>query len=292
MLQYRPIRGVGMNKVCVQNLGMIITEKCNLNCEHCLRGCCTEKCMSDEVIEATLSQICHIGNLNICGGEITLALDRMEKIFSYIIDHNIIVDQVSMVINGTRYSVDFLELLESIEDYIHLRKLRETLTKFEISWDKFHYSEVERLGMVDSYLENIERYSKSKFFLGMRKLYGKLFREGNAENLDSSVTLPLRPMDSIISYPSKVLLGGLIVTSNREKGVCNIGPLVTVNVDGIITECDASIEHQRSLYNYGNVLNESIEEVCLNKRKALVIPARKWYSTTGREMKKYYEYDE
>lgn len=43
-----------MNKISVQNLGMIITERCNLNCDHCLRGKCTNKVMSDDVITATL----------------------------------------------------------------------------------------------------------------------------------------------------------------------------------------------------------------------------------------------
>lgn len=185
-----------------------------------------------------------------------------------------------------------MELLQYIEEYINLIKLKKSLVKFEISRDKFHYSEIERLNIVDEYFENIEKYAKSKFFLGMRRLCGKLFREGNAEKLETTVTLPLRPMELIVSYPYKSFLGGLILIENREKGLCNIGPLVTINVDGIITECDASIEHQRTLYNYGNVFDDSIEEVCLNKRKALVVPPRKWYGSTGNEMKKYYEYDE
>ena len=43
-----------MKKIAVQNLCMIITEQCNLKCEHCLRGQCSNRVMSDEVIEATL----------------------------------------------------------------------------------------------------------------------------------------------------------------------------------------------------------------------------------------------
>ena len=69
-----------MKKIYIQNLGMIITNKCNLNCEHCLRWeKCDNKSMSDKVIEKTLDQICAIGNLCICGGWITLALDKLEK---------------------------------------------------------------------------------------------------------------------------------------------------------------------------------------------------------------------
>lgn len=64
---------------------------------------------------------------------------------------------------------------------------------------------------------------------------GKLFREGNAEKLDSSFTLPLKTMNLIMAYPDKKLLGGLFFTSSRENGLCNIGSSVTINVDGIIT---------------------------------------------------------
>ena len=45
-----------MKKIYIQNLGMIITNKCNLNCDHCLRGeKCDNKSMSDEIIKKTLS---------------------------------------------------------------------------------------------------------------------------------------------------------------------------------------------------------------------------------------------
>ncbi|MBO5376522.1 MAG: radical SAM protein [Bacilli bacterium] len=280
-----------MKKLYTQNLGLIVTERCNLNCQHCLRGKCSDKVMSDEVIESTLSQFCYISNLAICGGEPTLALDRIEKIFSYIIDNNIIVDTVTMTINGTNYSEDFLKILEHMQEYVNYKKLAKSLVTFDISWDKFHYAEIERLGFLPEYLENIKKYARSKFFLEFRKLSGKLFREGNAANLDEQDTVPLKPMNLFLSYPGKSILGGLFVTSNRESGLCNIGPLITVNVDGIITECDASIDNQRNLYNYGNVLSDSIEDVCLNRRKALVLKPKQWYKATGNKMKRYYYYD-
>ena len=87
-----------MNKLYIQNLGLIITEQCNLNCRHCLRGKCSNKVMSNEVIEATLSQISAIGVLHLEGGEPTLAIPTIEKILDYIIKNNILVDKVSTVI--------------------------------------------------------------------------------------------------------------------------------------------------------------------------------------------------
>ena len=189
-----------MDKISVQNLAMIVTEMCNLNCAHCLRGGCSTKMMSDEVIEKTLSQFSSIGNLAICGGEPTYAIRQLEKIFSYIIDNHIVVNQVTLVINGTRYTEDFLKVLGYIEEYINYRKLSKSLTTFAISWDKFHYGEVERLGLLEEYKENIEKYAETKFFDGFQRLFGKLIREGNACNLDPNLTSPLKPMQSYIAY--------------------------------------------------------------------------------------------
>lgn len=271
-----------MDKIAVQNLGLIVTEKCNLNCAHCLRGKCSNKMMSDEVIEKSLNQFSVIGNLAICGGEPTFAIHQMEKIFSYIIDNNIKVDQVTLVINGTRYSEDFLTVLEYIEEYVNYRKLAKALTTFSISWDKFHYAEVERLNILEEYKEIIERYAETKFFDGFQRLFGKLIREGNAQNLNPDWTSPLKPMKPFVSYakpPIKIF--------SKEKGLCNIGPIVTINVDGIITECDASLDNQRLLYNYGNVFEDSIEEVFLQKRKSLVVNQYKWKFCCDREIRKY-----
>ena len=123
--------------------------------------------------------------------------------------------------------------------------------------------------MEEEWIENIKRYAESKHFLDLRRIERKLFREGNAVNLDPSITVPLRPMPIYMSYYKKGLFN---IPKFDMSGKCFIGPLLTVNVDGIVTECDASIEHQRTIYNYGNVLEESIEDIMIRKNAVIVKP--------------------
>lgn len=276
-----------MGKVCLQNLGMIITERCNLNCGHCMRGGCSNKVMSDEVIEATLDQVCAIGCLSICGGEPLLALDRIEKIFTSIIEKEIVIDKVAVTINGTIYEKDFLDMLDFINEYIVNFDGRHIY--LDISNDIYHKREIERLGLKEQYFENVRKYSKSPHFYEMRQLSRKLFREGNAQNLDLDLTVPLRPMNTVLTYTSENKLNKIRYFNKKRLGLCNIGPLVTVNVNGTITECDASIENQETVYNYGNVLIDSIEDVCLN-RGEVIMPVE-WYRTTGQIMKRYGTYN-
>ncbi len=272
-----------MKKIGVQNLGMIVTNKCNLDCHHCERGCKNNKNMSVDVIDATLDQIAYIGNLALCGGEITLATDVILDMFKYIVDKkSILIDQVTCVINGTIYSEEFLGLLEYIDEYITFFK-RKHQVYFNISYDEYHLEEIRRLNLLEEYKNNLMKYSESWYFGSLQGLeFGKLFREGNAVNLNSNKTVPLRRMKTYITYPGKYKM------MDKNKGFANIGPLVTVNVDGVITECDASIMNQETIYNYGNVLNDSIEEVMLERGE--VVAPRKWLKLTGNEIKFFNTY--
>lgn len=129
-----------MRQIFTPNLGMIITEKCNMNCGHCLQGCGPKNTISKEVIETTLQQFRYIGNLSVCGGEPTLATKEMGILFNHIIKNNLCVDCVSVVINGTIYSEDFLRLLDEMSTYIYHREnpLFIPEVRFAISDDKYH----------------------------------------------------------------------------------------------------------------------------------------------------------
>lgn len=270
-----------MRKCYIQNLALNITDNCNLECMHCLRGSRCNNNMSDDVIEATLCQVKGVGNLSINGGEPTLAIDRIRKIVEYIIDNNILIEEFTTTINGTIYSEELLELLEIMNNYIGEE---EVLSIFAISLDKYHLKELERLELLDRFRENVIKYNESKYFYGLRDIYVKLFREGKAANLDKNITVPLRPMKTFITYAGKNR------KYDRENGLCNIGPLITIGTNGNITECDASFEHQNTIYNYGNILNESIEENVLRRGKLCTNPNR-MERLSNKVMQKYISYE-
>lgn len=270
-----------MKKISISNLGLIVTNKCNLDCKHCLRGCKNNQDMTKEVIEATLDQITGIGNLCLCGGEVTLSLDTIKYIFDYFIKNKIIIDRVNTTINGTIYSKELIELFEYINRYINqYSNADKPHVSIAISNDIYHEEEMERLKLINRYDNNVDKYMESEFFLGVRTLEKsiKLIREGHACNLDKRLTKPLKPMNFYVTY-----------TDDKKKfdrmGLCNVGPLVTINPNGIITECNASIENQESKYNYGNVLDNRIEIIASTHGK--VLKPNKWYRMCNREINKY-----
>ena len=271
-----------MDKIYMQNFGMIVTNRCNLDCAHCMRGCKNNKDMSYEVIKKSLDQFVAIGNLAICGGEPTLALAVLEKIINYIVDNHILLEQFTVVINGTNYVDEFMKLLEYIDNYISYFKFKGNgkQTMFNISYDKYHMSEIERLNLKERYYANLRKFKESKFFGEINYLPDNviLFREGNAANLPKESTEELKETPIVVTYPGKSNLF-------KKKGLCNIGPLMTVNVDGIITECDASLESQDGKFNFGNVFDNTFEEIALKRGK--IIKPRCWNRETSSAMSKF-----
>lgn len=266
-----------MTKLAFQNLAMIVTNQCNLNCDHCMRGTKNSEKMSEDVIKATFKDTIAISNLGICGGEPTLATDVIEYIFNYIIDNKIYLEDVSCVINGTIYSEEFLRLFDYINEYVKFIS-KKSKVFFNISYDRYHLKEVKERDLKEQYIDSIKKYQLSPYFRKLQELdFGKLFREGNSEKLSEDVTVNLEPMQIYLAY-DKNIIGDL----------CNIGPLVTINTEGIITECDASIINQHTKYNYGNVLSDSIEDVMLRQGK--VVSSRKWNRLTVKEIKRYQKY--
>lgn len=263
----------------VQHLGITTNDNCNLDCAHCLKGQKRNNHISNEIIETTLDQVNVIGGLTLLGGEPTLAVPQIEKIISYIVDKNIPLANLSLTINGTIYSEELISLLDYISDYIK----EKNSTALAISFDKYHKEEILNLGLKEQFEENVNKYMQTKHFLGFRNPNPKLkwFREGNAINLDESLTVPLRPIPCVMSYKdSKVIKG--------EKA-CLIGPIVTVNTKGIVTDCDASLINQETLYNYGNILEDSLVDIC--SKRADIVPDRKFYSKCKKLIKEYDTYN-
>lgn len=267
-----------MNKIIVQNLELIITDKCNLNCKHCFNGTHNMNSMSSEIIEATLSQISDIVNLNIGGGEPTLAINSIRTIIEYIINNRINIQMFSIVINATIYSEELLMLLTIINNYIKSIHSKNGETALFISYDIFHLKELERLNLLESFKENVKKYSKCEFFAGFRKINNKLFKEGNATNLDESIVVPLKPPKIVMTYYD-------------DDSKPYIGPLVTINYDGTITEANASNDKRVTKYNYGNVLETPIVDAYQKNKNVRILKPRKFFKEMSKIIDDYVDYN-
>lgn len=267
-----------MNSLYVENLGIIITEKCNLNCAHCFRGNKQCRDISPEVIDAIFAQVRVIGILNICGGEPTMAIDKIEYLFNKIIEKKILVGNICITINGTIYSSKLIKLCECIYGYIKDFNPKGFIGIY-VSYDKYHLEEMKR--------ENIcfcKENFNNPFFAGIRELGNnlKLFREGNGKSLDSNLTIPLRPMRFfVLDYSAKE---GIITHK--------VGPFITINIDGTITEDNTTYENQQTIYNYGNILTDNLVDSLIDNGAKVVKKEIMYRILSKKEVNKFLSYNE
>lgn len=253
-------------KIHHEKLSMIITERCTLNCAHCIRDKKNNIDMCDEVMEATLDQIGHIDNLCLGGGEITLVCERIEKLFYYLIKKRISLYAVQAYINATIYEKEFIRLFNEINDYIRItsNEHHELNCYIFISADEYHTQAIKDQELEKRVLENRQRYVESDYFAGYMEIKGKVIREGRARFFPRKITRPIHIVKKEISYP--------------EPGICNISGPACISTRGNITEPDTSYENMESKYNYGNVFMDSIadayDKAYVKANNGLYVPNR------------------
>jgi MoaA/NifB/PqqE/SkfB family radical SAM enzyme len=92
----------------VYNLTIEATRKCNMKCEHCLRGPAQRKTANPQHIYKLLQLIGQVSTLNISGGEPTLAMEILDHIRHCVIYGNCDVGSFYMVTNGKSINVENL----------------------------------------------------------------------------------------------------------------------------------------------------------------------------------------
>ena len=82
------------------NLMLEVTRKCNLKCEHCMRGEPQNIDMSDEILKEVFRQVTEMYHLSLTGGEPFLAPQVIESMVDIIIDRKIRIHRCTTVDNS------------------------------------------------------------------------------------------------------------------------------------------------------------------------------------------------
>jgi hypothetical protein len=117
-----------------------VTRKCNLLCDHCLRGDAENISMSKEVIDRVFSTI-NFYSIIFTGGEVTLAKKQFEWIKEAILKYEPEIHQFYIVINGTQFPKWFEFFCLWLKEYC----LYGEDSNVFISNDQFHPKPVHKL---------------------------------------------------------------------------------------------------------------------------------------------------
>lgn len=88
------------HKLDVEDLMIELTRRCNMSCDHCLRGDAMDVAMDPDLMDALLAQIGHVGQVVFTGGEPSLEIGLMRKFYELAAKHGVAVDSFYVATNG------------------------------------------------------------------------------------------------------------------------------------------------------------------------------------------------
>lgn len=111
-----------------------VGRKCNLQCDHCLRGESENITMPFEIAKKAIELVTGIRTITFSGGEPTLYGKEIAKIIDYIITSGKSVGAFYVASNGTLYSPELMRALVKFYTYCEEKER----CYFDISTDRYH----------------------------------------------------------------------------------------------------------------------------------------------------------
>lgn len=180
-----------MPDLILEHLYIEVTRKCNMKCDHCLRGQAENFDLKIEDINILFDNlnIKKINTLTITGGEPTLNSKVILHLLRTIISKGITVNNFNMVINGSNYNQALIDGLNEFyiycnginlicsRDQYHKQPKKEIIDKYKKlpyfidNYVKLSNQEIiqigrareNNLGTKESYNDTIKRFSQYKY---------------------------------------------------------------------------------------------------------------------------------
>lgn len=109
-----------MTRVTLGKLEIELTRRCNMMCQHCLRGEPENKDIDLSSIDAVLDQTDMVGYLMYTGGEPLLRLDAMEYVAKGFRKRGILLLKLHIVTNGSVYDQRFVDIIKQHREIIDI----------------------------------------------------------------------------------------------------------------------------------------------------------------------------
>lgn len=257
-----------MENIKKLNFGSImfeVTRRCNLKCEHCLRGDAENVDMSKEVIDATLDNVELISFLKLTGGEPFLVPEIIEYLVDSIIQRDILIFAFSTVVNGTIFgerAIRSIDAINKLAKYIKEKNKNIKIDKIAeiiISDDHYHKNNVkEAIEIYNKYtneyvevieMKEIDEYKKSNISPEIFSGDEGWICEGRAK--ENNIGLALEKYKDCH------------IGCHRCNLENEINCMIVITAKGNLAfESDLSFENEDKI-NMGNVMEKSIIEILI-----------------------------
>lgn len=160
-----------MDKLSLSSLVIEVTRRCNMECEHCMRGEPQNMNLKEEYLEQMFSKLRYISCISFSGGEPTLAPEVMDQTLEIAAKHSVEVGSFYVVTNGLVVQDAFLLAILKWHNYCSENEI----SGVAVSDDSYHSDLAEQADK----LEAFSFFSHRSDPLADSKL---IISEGRAEN--------------------------------------------------------------------------------------------------------------
>lgn len=246
----------------IDTLVIEVTRRCNMACEHCLRGCSQNVDIPFETIDRIFEGVQEVYSLTFTGGEPFLNIDAIEYTLKYVKEHCIPVHSVFVVTNGKHFEERYITVMNEWIMYVTSFNINldAKLECGDTIWEIDELSNYSGLAVSrDPYheqipLENYIRYRLLSYYSEVKEredYNGSIILEGNA--YENGLIGQEREGDKFDFYDWEV--------EDFEIGEDKTVSLVYVSCLGeVLADCDRSYEHMAE-ESIGNINEYSLLEL-------------------------------
>lgn len=143
-------------KLELYNLIFEVTRRCNLRCEHCLRGDAQNLDLNTNIVDLVLDHVQSISILTLSGGEPTLNMPVVRYIFDEIRRRKIPLDSFFVVTNGIENQMELAQLLLEVIPYCNEPDMCGVAASMDIFHDNVRYVKKSPIHYLSFYRTNKE----------------------------------------------------------------------------------------------------------------------------------------
>ncbi len=170
-----------MKKYHIDNLFIEITRRCNMRCEHCLRGAAQRVDIQSGYVSEFLKQVSSVYSLTITGGEPSLNVEGILHLLKELKKNKVSVEYFYIVTNGSKSTMS-QKFVDACIDLYKYQDLKSTDSNFmpmlqmsddEYHNQKLHHKVVEALDVYKFFSVRKNRYTRDNLLKEGRSRYGR-----------------------------------------------------------------------------------------------------------------------
>lgn len=250
-----------------------VTRKCNLRCEHCMRGEPQNVNMSDEILERVFNQVDQVYHLSLTGGEPFLVPDVLEKMVDIIIENKIHLCRCTTVDNGTilnELGIRSIKALNRLGKYIYENVWSEKIRNdpneklpisISISNSIYHKNDIQKaIEFYKSYAnEYVEVNDQGEWETGLKDKQGNVIKNKDIKGTGKWLKKEGRAKENNLptaKYITDTYQVEFWISEDEDKASVITGIQICANGNVVLTE-PLSFETMDKK-NLGNIMKEPL----------------------------------